>query len=153
MYPQHHHCCPPPPPPPPPPLLLLFLQILLDQGGNSPVAISPPAIAATVAKPLRQVPAVSGGGMHAVSCRRSAGGGRRGRRSCAYVACSTPGEGAWVWDMELDDSSGGSNSNGRDGDGVVQGEKGVTRPRRLCPEEKCIMSNAVLIAMVCCPER
>jgi hypothetical protein len=69
------------------------------------------------------------------------------------MACSMLGEGMWVWEMELDDSGGGGNSNGRDRDGVVQGGKGDARPRRLHPEEKRIVSNAVLLAMVCCRER
>jgi hypothetical protein len=69
------------------------------------------------------------------------------------MACSMPGEGMWVWEMELDDGSGGSNSNGRDGDGVVQGGKGDARSRRLHPEEKRIMFNVVLLAMVRCRER
>jgi hypothetical protein len=47
------------------------------------------------------------------------GGGRSGRRSCAYVAGSTPGEGPWVLEMELDDGGGGSNSNGGDRNGVI----------------------------------
>ncbi len=93
-----------------------------------------------------------GGGMHDVSHCRSTRGGRRGRRSCAYVACSTPGKGMWVWEIELDDGGGSSNSNGGDGDGVVQGGKGDMRPRRLHPKKKCIVSNTVLIAMVRCWE-
>ncbi len=66
------------------------------------------------------------------------------------MACSTPGEGTWVWEMELDDGGGGGNSGGRDGDGVVRRGKGDTRSRRLHPEDKRIVSNVVLLAMVCC---
>ncbi len=68
------------------------------------------------------------------------------------MACSMPGEGTWVWEMELDDGGSGGNSNGRDGDGVLQRGKGDARPRRLRPEEKRIVSNAVLLAMVRCWE-
>jgi hypothetical protein len=60
-----------------------------------------------------------GGGMHIVSCCWSAEGWGVGRRSHAYVACSTPGEGTWVWEMELDDSRGGGNGDGGDRDGVI----------------------------------
>jgi hypothetical protein len=52
----------------------------------------------------------------------------------------------------LDDGGSGGNSNGRDGDGVLQRGKGDARPRRLRPEEKRIVSNAVLLAMVRCWE-
>ncbi len=69
------------------------------------------------------------------------------------MACSTPREGMWVWEMELDDSSGGGDGKGGDGDRVVQGGKETVRPRRLRKEEKRIMSNAVLLAMVCCQEQ
>ncbi len=55
--------------------------------------------------------------------------------------------------MELDDGGGCSNSNGGDRDGVVQGGKGDAGLRRLHPEEKRIMSNKVLLAMVSCQER
>ncbi len=71
------------------------------------------------------------------------------------MACSMPGEGMWVWEMELDDgsSSGNGNGNGRDRDGVIQGGKGDTRPRRSRPDEQRIVSNPVLLAMVRCRER
>jgi hypothetical protein len=69
------------------------------------------------------------------------------------MACSTPGEGTWVREMKLDDSGGGGDGNGGDGDGVVCGGKGDARPRRLCQEEKRIVSNAVLLMMVRCWER
>jgi hypothetical protein len=59
------------------------------------------------------------------------GSGRWGRTSCAYVACSAPMDGSWVWKKELDD--GGDDSGGGDG-----------KPRRSCAEEELVVLNAVL---------
>jgi hypothetical protein len=81
---------------------------------------------------LRLLPSLSDRclGCVGVGCRLSLvaglpGGGGRGRRSCAYMACSMPGEDMWVWEVELDDGGGSGNSNGGDEDGVVWRGRGA----------------------------
>jgi nicotinic acid mononucleotide adenylyltransferase len=63
--------------------------------------------------------------------------GQNGRRSKAYIACSTVRDGTWVWELELDNGSGRivdipSNINGR----------------RTRPEEEVVISNVILLAMI-----
>lgn len=69
------------------------------------------------------------------------GEGRRGRRSRAYVACSTITDGTWVWELELDC---GTNDGGE-----THGQGGLRRSRL---EEEMVVSNVVLLAMVRCRE-
>ncbi|KAL7531950.1 hypothetical protein ACHAXR_004327 [Thalassiosira sp. AJA248-18] len=63
-------------------------------------------------------------------------GGRKGRKSRAYIACSTLRDGTWVWEVELD-----SNNNLQ-----MEGEAKTTRRSR--SEEEAVISNLVLLAMV-----
>ena len=59
------------------------------------------------------------------------GEGRKGRKSRAYVACSTLSSGTWVWELELDC------------------EDDIRRSRL---EEELVVSNVVLLAMIRCRE-
>jgi hypothetical protein len=61
------------------------------------------------------------------------GEGRKGRKSRAYIACSTLTHGTWVWELELDSGEGNC--------------------RRSRLEEELVVSNAVLLAMVRCREK
>ena len=56
---------------------------------------------------------------------------RAKRKSRAYIACSTMKDGTWVWEIELDNSDGSSNRNGR----------------RTRSEEEAVISNLILLAM------
>jgi len=59
------------------------------------------------------------------------GEGRKGRKSRAYVACSTLSSGTWVWELEFDC------------------EDDIRRSRL---EEELVVSNVVLLAMIRCRE-
>jgi hypothetical protein len=85
----------------------------------------------------------------------SSGRRRRGRRSRAYVACSTPADGTFVWEMILDDDDDDGGGGGTDDGGgmIAAGGGDATRPRRSRMEEERVVSNAVLLAMLRCRER
>lgn len=66
------------------------------------------------------------------------------------MACSAPGDGTRVWELELDN---GDDDDDGGGGGVVRGGGGDGKPRRSRVEEEMVVSNAVLLAMVRCRER
>ncbi|KAL3808061.1 hypothetical protein ACHAXA_007182 [Cyclostephanos tholiformis] len=87
-----------------------------------------------------------------VGCTSSLVGssGRRGRRSRAYVACSTPVDGTLVWELILADNN---DYGDEDGKRMVMEENWDARQRRSRMEEERVVSNAVLLAMLHCQQR
>eukprot|EP00571_Detonula_confervacea_P010908 CAMPEP_0172303298 /NCGR_PEP_ID=MMETSP1058-20130122/4847_1 /TAXON_ID=83371 /ORGANISM="Detonula confervacea, Strain CCMP 353" /LENGTH=629 /DNA_ID=CAMNT_0013014047 /DNA_START=464 /DNA_END=2353 /DNA_ORIENTATION=- len=63
-------------------------------------------------------------------------GGRNGRKSRAYIACSTLREGTLVWEVELDDNK------------CSEVEGSSTTGRRLRSQEESVVSNLILLLMM-----